>query len=306
MSLPPPGPKPTTMRIGLLGYAASPCACAGAWTAARPSVAAAPVAPSHAVSTSRVLRHACPPRPCGLSFPRTPSTSDKVRRVKSPSCHRRRRRHRRAHLRARPAAARHRGRGLRAGARAARDRRRRADRCQRHACTPCAGARARRSSLGGAAAGQGDPALEDAGAPGSCSTSASSRSERYGAPYIFIHRGDLHRVLAEAVRAREVRRDPSRRALRRRGAETPTPSPCCSRTAVRRSGRLLIGADGVHSAVRASVFGAGRPEFTGCMAWRGGHPGRAAAQRPHPDGRHQLAWDPAATSSTTRCGAARY
>ena len=34
-------------------------------------------------------------------------------------------------------------------------------------------------------------------------------------------------------------------------------------------GRLLIGADGVHSAVRASVFGAGRPEFTGCMAWRG-------------------------------------
>ena len=34
-------------------------------------------------------------------------------------------------------------------------------------------------------------------------------------------------------------------------------------------GRLLIGADGVHSAVRESVFGAGRPEFTGCMAWRG-------------------------------------
>ena len=31
----------------------------------------------------------------------------------------------------------------------------------------------------------------------------------------------------------------------------------------------LIGADGVHSAIRQSLFGADRPEFTGCMAWRG-------------------------------------
>ena len=30
--------------------------------------------------------------------------------------------------------------------------------------------------------------------------------QRYGAPYIFIHRGDLHRLLAEAVRAYKPRR----------------------------------------------------------------------------------------------------
>ena len=92
--------------------------------------------------------------------------------------------------------------------------------------------------------------------------------QRYGAPYIFIHRADLHRVLAEALQAQApnairlnarcvgVEQDASAVTLRLEDG-----------SGVR--GRLLIGADGVHSAVRASVFGAGRPEFTGCMAWRG-------------------------------------
>ena len=31
----------------------------------------------------------------------------------------------------------------------------------------------------------------------------------------------------------------------------------------------MIGADGIHSKVRAELFGADRPEFTGCVAWRG-------------------------------------
>jgi salicylate hydroxylase len=31
----------------------------------------------------------------------------------------------------------------------------------------------------------------------------------------------------------------------------------------------VIGADGIHSRVRASLFGADKPEFTGCVAWRG-------------------------------------
>lgn len=32
---------------------------------------------------------------------------------------------------------------------------------------------------------------------------------------------------------------------------------------------LVIGADGIHSKVRASLFGADQPQFTGVMAWRG-------------------------------------
>ena len=35
------------------------------------------------------------------------------------------------------------------------------------------------------------------------------------------------------------------------------------------SGDVLIGADGVHSAIRQQMFGDGRAEFTGIMAWRG-------------------------------------
>jgi len=92
--------------------------------------------------------------------------------------------------------------------------------------------------------------------------------QRYGSPYIFIHRGDLHRLLVDAVQAHKT--DAIRLGARCVGLE---PSADAVRLLLEdgRSvrGRLLIGADGVHSAVRACVFGAGRPEFTGLIAWRG-------------------------------------
>lgn len=34
-------------------------------------------------------------------------------------------------------------------------------------------------------------------------------------------------------------------------------------------GRALVGADGIHSAIRAGLFGAGTASFTGLVAWRG-------------------------------------
>jgi salicylate hydroxylase len=92
--------------------------------------------------------------------------------------------------------------------------------------------------------------------------------ERYGAPYLFIHRGDLHRLLAEAVRS--VKADAIHVGARCAGVEQTADYALLQLEDGRRArGRLLIGADGVQSAVRASVFGAGRPTFTGCMAWRG-------------------------------------
>jgi salicylate hydroxylase len=89
----------------------------------------------------------------------------------------------------------------------------------------------------------------------------------YGAPYLFVHRGDLHAVLAEAVRALKpdaICLDARCISVEQSGSDV-TLELAGGRTA---RGRLLIGADGVHSAVRAGVFGAGRPQFTGCMAWR--------------------------------------
>jgi salicylate hydroxylase len=91
---------------------------------------------------------------------------------------------------------------------------------------------------------------------------------RYGAPYIFIHRADLHRILAEALQAQA----PNAICLNARCVGVEEDASAVTLRLEDGSGlrgRLLIGADGVHSAVRASVFGAGRPEFTGCMAWRG-------------------------------------
>lgn len=91
--------------------------------------------------------------------------------------------------------------------------------------------------------------------------------ERYGAPYIFIHRGDLHRVLAEAVRA--LKPDAIRQGACCVGLEQTADAVVLRlEGGASARGALLIGADGVHSAVRAAVFGAGKPEFTGCMAWR--------------------------------------
>lgn len=90
---------------------------------------------------------------------------------------------------------------------------------------------------------------------------------RYGAPYLFVHRGDLHRVLVDAVRHEK----PNAIHL---GATCVSVSQSAGEvTAHLRdrdpvSARLLIGADGVHSAVRAAVFGPGVPTFTGCVAWR--------------------------------------
>ena len=91
--------------------------------------------------------------------------------------------------------------------------------------------------------------------------------ERYGFPYMMFHRGDLHGALLEAIQ----RERPEAVRLNRKcvgvsqddgGAEiqfeagNPVRAP------------LVIGADGVQSRLRAALFGADRPEFTGIVAWR--------------------------------------
>jgi salicylate hydroxylase len=93
-------------------------------------------------------------------------------------------------------------------------------------------------------------------------------AQRYGTPHIMLHRGDLHTVLAEAVRA--IRPDAVR--LNRRCAGI---APRDDHAEVRFEGgdtvraAYAIGADGIHSRVRAELFGADRPLFTGVVAWRG-------------------------------------
>jgi len=96
----------------------------------------------------------------------------------------------------------------------------------------------------------------------------ATTAKRYGTPHVMLHRGDLLCLLAEAVQ----RLKPDAISLSRKCVAV-------GQTADRAEAKFadghvamadfIVGADGIHSQVRATLFGAGRAEFTGCVAWRG-------------------------------------
>ncbi|GAA5234297.1 FAD-binding protein [Verticiella sediminum] len=91
---------------------------------------------------------------------------------------------------------------------------------------------------------------------------------RYGFPYFTIYRADLHRILADAVLAL----DPQAIVLGARVADVDENDGRVGVTLAdgrRQDADLLVGADGVHSAVRTRLFGADQPRFSGQLAWRG-------------------------------------
>jgi salicylate hydroxylase len=91
---------------------------------------------------------------------------------------------------------------------------------------------------------------------------------RYGTPHVMLHRGDLHRALADAVRA--IKPDAiklGRRLTNIKSANGYAEASFEGGETVRAD--YAIGADGIHSKVRQCLFGADQPEFTGCVAWRG-------------------------------------
>ncbi len=91
---------------------------------------------------------------------------------------------------------------------------------------------------------------------------------RYGTPHLMFHRGDLHGVLTEAVK----RERPGAIVLNKRciGVEqSPDAASVSFEDGTGASAPMIIGADGIHSNIRKCLFGASKPEFTGCVAWRG-------------------------------------
>src|SRR5690349_18756172 len=92
--------------------------------------------------------------------------------------------------------------------------------------------------------------------------------ERYGAPYFTVYRPDLLQVLANAVR--RAKADALHLGARARGFVQEDDSVTLQlESGASARGDVLVGADGVHSRIRQSLFGADRPEFTGVIAWRG-------------------------------------
>ncbi|HWK14632.1 MAG TPA: FAD-dependent monooxygenase [Rhizobiaceae bacterium] len=92
--------------------------------------------------------------------------------------------------------------------------------------------------------------------------------ERYGFPYITIHRNDLHQALAAGVR--RAAPDAIRLSKRCVGLDQDAHGVTL-RFADGSTARsdIAIGADGVHSVVREALFGPDEPAFSGIVAWRG-------------------------------------
>ena len=88
--------------------------------------------------------------------------------------------------------------------------------------------------------------------------------EKYGAPYMTAHRADLHAMLRSAAAD-----TPLTLGANCIGAESVT-GGAVARFAdgATVEADVVIGADGIRSAIRAQHFGADRPRFTGMMAWR--------------------------------------
>lgn len=92
--------------------------------------------------------------------------------------------------------------------------------------------------------------------------------EKYGTPHVMLHRGDLHGVLADALRALK----PDAVHLGKRLAsisQTEEQAEIRFEDGSTATAAYAIGADGIHSKVRETLFGRDKPQFTGTVAWRG-------------------------------------
>jgi salicylate hydroxylase len=92
--------------------------------------------------------------------------------------------------------------------------------------------------------------------------------ERYGYPYITIHRGDLHTVIAEALeQAKPGTIHLSRKCVGLVQNRDHVELRFADGELVKAG--IVVGADGLHSVIRENLFGATRSKFFGVIAWRG-------------------------------------
>jgi 6-hydroxynicotinate 3-monooxygenase len=95
-----------------------------------------------------------------------------------------------------------------------------------------------------------------------------SAEQKFGAPYLLAHRGDLHAALASAVRAGCIRLGHKLIGL----DETSERIKLTFANGTIATADAVVGADGVHSIVRDILFGASSVNFTGRIAYRTTYP----------------------------------
>jgi salicylate hydroxylase/6-hydroxynicotinate 3-monooxygenase len=92
--------------------------------------------------------------------------------------------------------------------------------------------------------------------------------ERFGAPYLFLHRGDLHAAIHSVVPRDVVHLE--RKLVGLDQDSTGVTLAFAGGSKVRAD--MVIGADGVHSLVRETLLGPEEPRFTGRVAYRTTYP----------------------------------
>ena len=93
-------------------------------------------------------------------------------------------------------------------------------------------------------------------------------SVEYGAPYLMAHRADLHRLLCELVPAETVRLGAQCTGVSSAGHLTGHGASANFADGSQIEADVIVGADGINSTVRESLFGVQPVRFTQQMAWR--------------------------------------
>ena len=116
---------------------------------------------------------------------------------------------------------------------------------------------------------------------------AEAAMTRWGAPFYHLHRADLHDALRAALGDQHITLGARCIAVEQHGALVDVHF-ADGRQA---TGDLLIGADGIHSVVRAHVAGPDRPIWSRQISWRGLVPA-AVGQEMGLEVRHHSFWGP--------------
>ena len=111
--------------------------------------------------------------------------------------------------------------------------------------------------------------------------------EQFGAPYLTAHRADLHRLLCDLLPAGSVRLDA--RCTGARSEERCAVAEFADGAPVEAD--VVVGADGINSTVRESLFGVQPVRYTQQMAWRCIVPIECVPTRVGPGGSVEIAHD---------------
>ena len=106
--------------------------------------------------------------------------------------------------------------------------------------------------------------VADTGAPLFDLTFGADAESRYGAPYLLMHRGDLHEALLSTVPPAVIAFGKTLVGIERRGSAFRLRFADGSDAVA----DAVIGADGVHSTMREFLLGPEKPRFTGRVAHR--------------------------------------